>query len=215
VKSNSPSPTKQSPKKKGRGRPKGQKKAKQITFVTGNENKLKEVIAILGEDFPMISKDVDLPELQGEFDEIAIEKCKLAAKEIKGPVMVEDTSLCFNALNGLPGPYIKWFLKKIGLEGLNKILDGYEDKSAVAVCTFAYTEGPGKDVQVFKGETSGLIVAPRGPTDFGWDPIFQPDGHDKTYAELESDVKNTISHRGKSLEKLQQHFKENPPNPTS
>jgi len=124
--------------------------------------------------------------------------------------MVEDTSLCFNALHGLPGPYIKWFLTKLGHDGLNKLLAGYDDKSAVAVCTFAYTEGPGKEVHVFKGETPGTIVPPRGPTDFGWDPVFQPDGHDKTYAELDSDTKNGISHRGSSLEKLQQYFKDHP-----
>lgn len=81
-----------------------------LTFVTGNAKKLEEIKAILGHNFPMKIESVklDLPELQGEVDEISIEKCKEAARRIKGPVVVEDTSLCFNALNGLPGPYIKW-----------------------------------------------------------------------------------------------------------
>ena len=57
--------------------------------------------------FELVSQKVDLPELQGEPCEISAEKCKLAAAEVGGAVMVEDTSLCFNALNGLPGPYIK------------------------------------------------------------------------------------------------------------
>lgn len=55
--------------------------------------------------------------------------------------MVEDTGLCFNAYKGLPGPYIKWFLEKMGHDGLNAMLAGFEDKSAYAQCTFAYTPG--------------------------------------------------------------------------
>jgi hypothetical protein len=55
--------------------------------------------------------------------------------------MVEDTSLCFNAMGGLPGPYIKWFLKKLGHDGLNRMLAGFEDKTAYAQCIFAYSAG--------------------------------------------------------------------------
>ena len=55
--------------------------------------------------------------------------------------MVEDTSLCFNAYEGLPGPYIKWFLKALGHEGLPKMLAGFDDKSAYAQCIFAYSPG--------------------------------------------------------------------------
>lgn len=79
--------------------------SKPITFITGNAKKLEEVIAILGKDFPreLVSKKVDLPELQGEMDEISIKKCQEAAKLVNGPVIVEDTCLCFNALGGLPG----------------------------------------------------------------------------------------------------------------
>ena len=82
-----------------------------VTFVTGNAKKLEEVRSILGgeADLPIVltSAKVDLPELQGEPDEISREKCRLAAERLGGAVMVEDTSLCFNALGGLPGPYIK------------------------------------------------------------------------------------------------------------
>jgi inosine/xanthosine triphosphate pyrophosphatase family protein len=55
--------------------------------------------------------------------------------------MVEDTCLCFNALQGLPGPYIKWFLQKLGHDGLNRMLAGFDDKSAYALCVFAYSSG--------------------------------------------------------------------------
>jgi len=74
--------------------------------------------------------------------------------------MVEDVSLCFDALGGLPGVYIKWFLEKLGHDGLNKMLLGWEDKSAKAVCTFAFCSGPGREVHVFPGIVE---VRPRGP----------------------------------------------------
>ena len=66
----------------------------------------------------IVSKDIDLPEYQGEPDDIARQKCEEATKHVSGPVLIEDTSLCFNALGGLPGPYIKWFLKNLGPEGV-------------------------------------------------------------------------------------------------
>lgn len=62
--------------------------------------------------------------------------------------MVEDTALCFKALGGLPGPYIKWFLDGAGREGLNAMLAGYEDKSAYGQCVFAFCPGPGHEVEV-------------------------------------------------------------------
>lgn len=79
--------------------------SKPITFVTGNAKKLEEFVAILGSTFPreIVSQKLDLPELQGEIDEIAVKKCRKAARIIQGPVIVEDASLCCNALNGLPG----------------------------------------------------------------------------------------------------------------
>lgn len=64
-----------------------------------------------------MNRDIDLPEFQGEPDEICREKCLEAAKHISGPVIIEDTCLCFNALGGMPGPYIKWFLKALGPAG--------------------------------------------------------------------------------------------------
>jgi hypothetical protein len=110
-----------------------------ITFVTGNAKKLEEVRQILGAqrsagvELPeIVARKIDLPELQGEPEMVSAEKCRLAAREVGGAVMVEDTCLCFNALGGLPGPYIKWFLEKTGHAGLNNLLAAYEDKSAYA-----------------------------------------------------------------------------------
>lgn len=61
-------------------------------------------------------------------------------------------------MKGLPGPYIKWFLDKLGPEGLHLMLAGFEDKSAEAVCTFAYSPGEGGEVKLFQGRTKGTIV---------------------------------------------------------
>uniref|UniRef100_A0A452I489 Inosine triphosphate pyrophosphatase n=1 Tax=Gopherus agassizii TaxID=38772 RepID=A0A452I489_9SAUR len=178
------------------------------------------VLQILGDAFPyrLVAKKIDLPEYQGEPDEISIQKCREAANQIQGPVIVEDTCLCFNALGGLPGPYIKWFLEKLKPEGLYKLLAGFEDKSAYALCTFSFSTGNPEDpVKLFKGQTCGRIVEPRGPRDFGWDPCFQPDGYDQTYAELPKAVKNSISHRYKALKELSGYFSQqnNPAEATS
>ena len=68
--------------------------------------------------------------------------------------MVEDTSLCYNALEGLPGVYIKWFLKKTGHKGLNNLLAAYDDKSAYAQCIFAFTSGKKDEEPItFIGQT--------------------------------------------------------------
>ncbi|KAK4524220.1 hypothetical protein GAYE_SCF02G2119 [Galdieria yellowstonensis] len=179
-----------------------------VTFVTGNQNKLEEVRSILaGLDKVVIEgKHIDLPELQGEPEDIAKEKCRLAAKAVGGPVLVEDTCLCFNALKGLPGPYIKWFLQKLGHDGLNRLLYGFEDKTAYALCTFGFSMGAPSDAVVLCGRTDGIIVPARGPNVFGWDPIFQPQGSSLTYAEMEKSVKNQLSHRYKALKAVEEYL---------
>ncbi|OKO89713.1 Inosine triphosphate pyrophosphatase [Penicillium subrubescens] len=177
-----------------------------INFITGNKNKLTEVRAILGSVIEVDNQAVDVPEIQGTIEEIAKEKARRAAEAINGPALTEDTALEFNALKGLPGPYIKSFMESLGLEGLNKMLDGFEDRSAEAVCTFAFCRGPGEEPLIFQGRTAGTIVRPRGPTKFGWDPIFEYEG--QTYAEMEKEAKNRISHRYKALVKFQQWLAE-------
>ena len=111
---------------------------------------------------------------------------------------VKDTALCFKALGGLPGPYIKYFLKELGHEGkssshhphpnlnfaryagLNNMLVGFATKDATALCTFAYSKGPGHEPILFEGKTEGRIVSARGPTNFGWDPVFEVEDTGKT-----------------------------------
>ena len=185
----------------------GVDEAATITFVTGNKNKLAEVRRLLP-SARVTSHKLDLPELQGDPLYVSREKCLLASKEIEGPVITEDTSLCFNALGGMPGPYIKWFLESCGHAGLNKMLDGFTDRSAYARTVVAYCDGATDDVKLFDGQTLGTIVQPRGPPDFGWDPIFQcEEGGDtkgKTYAEMGKEEKNDVSHRGKAFKQLRE-----------
>jgi inosine triphosphate pyrophosphatase len=83
------------------------------------------------------------------------------------------------------------------------MLAGFDDKSATALCTFAYCAGPGSEPILFEGRTQGRIVPARGPNAFGWDPVFEPvEGEGKTYAEMDGAAKNAISHRYRALEKL-------------
>eukprot|EP00842_Homolaphlyctis_polyrhiza_P003769 jgi/Hompol1/4393/HPOL_007082-RA len=173
-----------------------------VTFVTGNAKKLREVQAIVGNETALASKSLDLPELQGSTQQVAAAKAQAAAAAVGGAVLTEDTCLCFDALGGLPGPYIRWFLSAVGPTGLHTMLAGFDNKRASALCTFAYCE-PGSEPVLFEGRTYGSIVSPRGPPEsFGWDPVFQPDGFDQTYAEMSLELKNTISHRFKALEKV-------------
>lgn len=80
-----------------------------------------------------------VPELQGpSLEEIAIKKAQAAFQLLKTPLIIEDTALCFNSLNGLPGAYIKWFLDALKPAGLVKMLNGFDSREAEAVCTMAY-----------------------------------------------------------------------------
>ncbi len=79
------------------------------------------------------------------------------------------------------------------------MLSGFQDKSAYAICIFAFCESVEAEPIIFVGKCEGKIVAPRGETNFGWDSIFQPDGYSQTFAEMDEKVKNEISHRGKAI----------------
>jgi inosine triphosphate pyrophosphatase len=171
-----------------------------LYFVTSNKEKFKEVKGIL-QGFDVEQLDIDLPELQGEPAEIVKEKAKLACKRTKKAAFVEDTSLCFNSLKGLPGSYVKDFIKKIGILGLYELSSKYKDTGAVAVCSIGYCE-PGKSPSplVFQGKVKGKIVSPRGDTRFQWDQIFMPEGYDITFSQMSIGDKNKISHRKKAFE---------------
>lgn len=170
-----------------------------LYFITGNKGKLAEAQAIIPE---MQGLDIELLEIQDIDPEVIIKaKLQSAFNHHQGEFIVEDTSLHLDCLNGLPGPLIKWFLKTVGLEGLYNIADKLGNNKATAKCIIGYAKDK-NDIQFFEGAVEGRIVAPRGEGGFGWDAIFQPNGYNKTYAEMDAKTKNEMSHRRLALNNL-------------
>lgn len=178
-----------------------------MIFVTSNASKLREMQEIVGKIVK--SEFLEIVEIQGSLEEIAIDKALNAAKKLKKKVIVEDSALYLEALNdSLPGPYIKYFLDDIGAEGIYKLLDGFGNYKARATCTYALClNAEAKLVHLFTGEVEGMIVMPRGDKKFGWDPIFQPIGEVETYAEMPTNKKNASSPRFLALKKLAEFVK--------
>jgi len=184
-------------------------------MVTGNKNKLREVRGILGNDLPfeLDMASYDEPEIQGTPEEIVRYKCLAASEAIGGPVIVEDNALQFEALGGMPGPYVKDFLAAVGPEGLHRMLLGWKNKAALACSYVAFYNSDTESVELFYGNVSGSIVAPRGDDGFGWDCIFQPDACRQTFAEMTAQQKNGMSHRRLAFEGLRDHLQALPASP--
>jgi len=174
---------------------------RQLTFITGNAAKAEQLGRHL--DHPVAHKKLDLAEIQSlDLHEIIEHKTKEAYKQIGGVVLVEDTSLTFKALGRLPGPLIKWFLTELDNAGLCKLLNGYEDRSAVAEVCFGLYDG--KELRMFEGEARGSVAPiPRGERGFGWDPVFIPEGHTKTWGEMDPEEQKDTSMRRIALKKLE------------
>ncbi len=174
-----------------------------LYFITGNINKFNEAKAILPDIEQINLNLVEIQELDAK--EIILKKLEEATK--KSPekrFFCEDTSLYINCLKQLPGPLIKWFLQTLGTQGIYEIVSKYEDKGAVAKTIIGYSDN-GK-ISFFEGEIKGKIVPPSGETKFGWDPIFQPEGYNKTFEQLGTIEKNKISMRKQALIKLKDYI---------
>lgn len=175
-----------------------------LTFITGNAEKAAQLSRHL--DFSVAHKKLDVHEIQSlDLEEVARHKAQEAYAQVKKPVLVEDTSLVFNALGSLPGPLIKWFLNTLGNEGLCKLLDSYKDRSAVAEVCFVLYDG--SEVRTFMGEAKGVISsAPKGEQGFGWDPIFIPNGYSITWGEMDTEEQKNTSMRRIALKKLEAYL---------
>lgn len=175
-----------------------------LTFITGNAAKAEQLSTHL--HFDVEHKKLDIPEIQSlDLEEIATKKAEEAYKILQSPVLVEDTSLTFNALGSLPGPLIKWFLESLGNDGIARLLSGYEDRTAKAEVCFALCDADG--VHLFKGSINGTIAdVPKGEKGFGWDPIFIPEGHSEAWGEMNPDDQRKTSMRRIALEKLQAYL---------
>lgn len=164
-----------------------------VTFITGNQSKADFLAKYL--DHPVAHQKVDLDEIQSlDLRRITEHKARQAYEIIKAPVLVEDIGLEFHALGRLPGPFVKWFIEDMGLEGMCRMLEGYNDRAATARICFAYYDGA--QVELFEGSIQGTIAdSPRGADGFGWNPIFIPDGADKTFAEMNDEETERFSLR--------------------
>jgi non-canonical purine NTP pyrophosphatase (RdgB/HAM1 family) len=177
----------------------------ELTFITSNAAKAEQLSRHL--DHPVVHKKLDLSEIQSlDLHEIIEHKAKEAYSQIGSTVLVEDTSLTFKVLGRLPGPLIKWFLGELNNAGLCALLDGYEDRAAVAECMFGLYDGV--TLRVFEGSATGTISAiPKGERGFGWDPIFVPEGYTKTWGEMDTEEQKNTSMRRIALKKLEAHLK--------
>jgi non-canonical purine NTP pyrophosphatase (RdgB/HAM1 family) len=166
-----------------------------LTFITGNSNKAKMLQEAIG--FKVEHHNLDLTEIQSlNLEEIIVHKVKEAYSLINSPVLVHDTALYFTAFGQLPGPFIKWFLETVGNQGMCQMLNNFADRSAVAVVNIGYYDG--KDLKIFKADLKGIIAdKPAGNGGFGWDPIFIPEGFEKTRSELSQEdyLQNSLTHK--------------------
>ena len=160
---------------------------KSPVFISGNQNKIDYLSKTLG--INLIHQKIDLDEIQSADPKIVIEhKVKQAYSIVRMPVLVEDTSLSFNALNGLPGPFVKFFVDaQDGLEKMCRMLDGFEDRSAYGSVIYGYYDG--EVLRFFEGRLNGEIAMhPVGDGGYGWDRIFKPQGYEGlTRAELSTE----------------------------
>ena len=167
-----------------------------LAVVTGNLNKAKEVAAFFSGILDIDHVKLECPEFRhDDVGEIAREKARYAFERLNVPLIVDDTAFYIDALQGFPGPYAAYVLNTIGIGGILTLMQGKRERTAHFVTAIAYADREG--IRVFKGTLDGTIVEPRGTGGFGYDPIFEWEEH--TLAELNLEVKSTISHRGRAL----------------
>jgi len=180
-------------------------KMNKVLVITGNQGKADEISAITG--LAVETRKLDIPEIQSlSVKEVASIKAKAAYDIVKQPVIVDDTGMSIEALNGLPGAMIVWFLDSVGPQGILDMIKGQENRKASVSTCIGYADQSG--VWTFTGIVEGIIPKElRGEGGFGYDSIFIPDRHNKTYAEMSAEEKNEISMRKIALEKFREFLK--------
>ncbi len=167
-----------------------------LNFVSSNIEKYKEVKRIL-EAYNIDIKFISLKLLEIQDDDIEIiakHKVDQAFDIIKDEVIVEDDGLFIKALNGFPGVYSSYIYKSIGNDGILKLMNGLNDRSARFISIIGYSNG---SIKLFKGIVNGTISYNKRGTSWGYDPIFIPEGYELTYAEIKN--KDQVSHRAIAL----------------
>jgi XTP/dITP diphosphohydrolase len=185
-----------------------------LVLATRNEAKLRELARILGTQIKLAGLDAfpaapDVPETEATFEANALLKARAVATHTQMPAVADDSGLCVDALNGMPGVLSARWAGRHGDDkaNLDLLLSQVSDVpdarlGARFVCAAALVI-PGGREWVVTGEVAGrLIRAPRGSGGFGYDPIFQPNGFGQTTAEMTPDAKDAISHRGRAFRAL-------------
>ena len=193
-----------------------------IVFATNNQHKLSEIRDILGESIEVLSLkdincDVDIPETGKTLEENALQKAQYVYDHYHIDCFADDTGLEVDALGGAPGVYSARYAgeghdSEANMAKLLKELGDEDNRKARFRTVIALIQKKNicpcgcnsiKEVHQFEGIVDGEIIRERrGGEGFGYDPIFQPDGYDKTFAELGMDIKNHISHRARATQKL-------------
>ena len=186
-----------------------------LVFATHNENKVKEVQAILPPHISLLSlTDIgcleEIPETGKTLEENAILKANYITQKFNYPCFADDTGLVVDALDGAPGVYSARYAgeNRDANKNMNKLLNELrhiKDRKAKFETVIALNLN--NEQSIFTGKIYGLIVhEKRGEKGFGYDPIFKPNGYTKTFAALPLEVKNKIGHRGKAIQKLILHL---------
>jgi len=186
---------------------------KEIIFASHNKGKIEEIRQILTrfQIKVLSSDDMELPDIEETgttFEENALLKARGIAQLKNVPCLADDSGLCVDVLGGRPGVYSARYAPNRDFKKAMEMLlcemaeTHTEDRKAHFSCVLALAY-PNGDYRVFEGRVDGRIgYEQKGENGFGFDPVFIPDGYDETFAELGSDIKNTISHRAKALEKF-------------
>lgn len=182
----------------------------QIVLATSNPHKVEEINAItkdLGVEFVLPPKGFDPSEDGSTFEENALIKAKEANRLTNMPALADDSGLCVDALNGLPGVFSARYADT-QKEKIEKLLGELKDipleqRSAKFVCAMVLMDKEGNALFSDRGECFGKIgFEAKGTNGFGYDPVFIVNGGDLTMAELSENEKNKISHRAVALDKV-------------
>ncbi len=188
----------------------------QLVFATHNQNKLEEVKKLMPSHIHLVSLleigcTEDIPEIGKTLEENAQIKANYVTENYQLPCFADDTGLLVNALNGAPGVYSARYAGagKHAQDNMNKLLKelaSSTDRSAYFKTIIALNLH--NETHLFEGIAEGEITFETAGVDgFGYDPIFKPIGYKETFAQLSLKTKNSISHRGKAIQKLMDHLK--------
>jgi XTP/dITP diphosphohydrolase len=185
----------------------------ELVFATSNQNKVKEVQKLVGQKFKLLSlNDIncteEIPETADTFKGNALQKAKFIYGKYKLNCFADDSGLEVDILNGAPGVYSARFAgePKNDSNNTKKLLNELQGKTNRKACfkTAIALIVDGKE-EFFEGKIEGQITQdPIGKDGFGYDPVFMPNGYQKTFAQMSLDEKNIISHRAIAIQKLVQ-----------